>query len=139
MKKRLILSAAVMLMLISSSAVAQRGYTEFKTEEGVAVMYRWQRAQFFNRDSDAVLNLRVTNENEYPVNWTYSVIFYHDKMAMHESADTTLCIQPGQSKRGAFAGLRYTVDGLKLSDVESDIFEWEFSVFDVEEVEDCND
>jgi hypothetical protein len=121
----------------SYSSVAQRGYTDFRTEDGVKVMYSWQKASILKKDSDATLNLRVTNENEYPVKWTFTVAFYNDKMAVHESEPTEVCLKPGQSLRGGLAGLRFSVEGLKMEDVSSEHFEWDIEIFDVEQVEAC--
>lgn len=126
------------LTLGAGFTFGQRGYTEFVKEENMLVTYRWQRASFFKKDSDAVLNLRVTNENETAVEWIFTVGFYNDKVLVYESEQMTLCFKPGQSRRGGLAGLRFTVEGMKLEDTEDDSFSWEFGVFDVDEVESCN-
>lgn len=123
--------------LFCGSAHAQRGYEDFANEENLRIMYRWQHASVFNRQSDAVLNLRVTNNNPSIVVWTYSVAFYKTGMKVYESETYELCLQEGQSRRGGLAGLRFTVEDLKMEDVEKETFDWDFSIFDVEEVEKC--
>lgn len=131
------------LLLISffilsvSHATAQRGYTEFETEDNIKVMYRWQRANFFDKDSDAVLNLRVTNENETAVNWTFIVGFYNDELLVYQSEENQLCLKPGQSLRGGLAGLRFSLEDLKTEDTEKEGFSWDLVIFDVEETEGC--
>lgn len=137
MKRKLFIVMAFMA-IGAGLTFGQRGYTEFGKEENLMVMYRWQRASFFQKDSDAVLNLRVTNENESAVEWTFTVGFYNDEALMYESEQVTLCLKPGQSRRGGLAGLRFTVDGMKMDAVEDEKFSWEFGVYDVDEVEDCN-
>ncbi|MFW5706601.1 MAG: hypothetical protein ACOCX0_03965 [Bacteroidota bacterium] len=137
MKAKLLLAALGLFYLGLISAAAQRGFTEFETEDEIKVMYRWQRAVFFLKNSDAVLGLRVTNLSDSPVKWTYSVAFYNDKMLTYESETSELCLLPGQSRRGSLAGLRYTVEGMKKDEVESDSFSWDFGTFRVEEVESC--
>jgi hypothetical protein len=129
--------AAIVISMGSLTAEAQRGYTEFDNEENLEIMYRWQRASVFDRESDAVLNIRVTNNNESAVNWTYSVGFYIDGLLVYESETYELCLQKGQSRRGGLAGLRFTMEGVKPEDVEKENFQWDFVVFDVDEVENC--
>jgi len=137
MKIRHLLSVVIIVFSMSGLLQAQRGYTDFKTEDNVKVMYRWQKISPFKKDSDAALNLRVTNQNESPVQWSYKIIFYIDEMAVFESESMDVCINAGRSLRGGLAGLRFTYDGLKLEDVNKSSFKWDFEVFDVEEVESC--
>ncbi len=129
--------AAIIISVVSLTAEAQRGYTEFDNEENLEIMYRWQRASVIHRDSDAVLNIRVTNNNESAVNWTYAVGFYIDGLLVFQSEEYELCLLKGQSRRGGFAGLRFTMEGVKPEDVEKENFQWDFVVFDVDEVEGC--
>jgi hypothetical protein len=138
MKTRLFLATLGVFLLTLLPAAAQRGFTEFETEEDIKVMYRWQRATFFLKDSDAVLGLRATNLSDSHVKWTYSVAFYNDKMLTYESEPSVLCLKPGQSRRGSLAGLRYSLEGMKLVDVESESFSWDFGIFDVDKVESCD-
>jgi hypothetical protein len=138
MKTRFFLMIAIVLFAGIPGAFSQRGYTEFKTEDNIKVMYRWQRLQPFNRDSDMVLNLRVTNLSESHVVLNYSINFYNENFAIFESEKSSLCLKPGQSLRGGFADLRFAVDGMKRNIVESETFSWDFFEFDVEEVENCD-
>jgi hypothetical protein len=131
------LLAAFIISMLSLTAEAQRGYTKFDNEENLEIMYRWQRASVIDRDSDAALNIRVTNNNETPVNWTYAVGFYIDGLLVYESETYELCLLKGQSRRGGLAGLRFTMEGVKPEDVEKENFQWDFVVFDVDEVEGC--
>jgi hypothetical protein len=137
MKTRNFFILALLLLTGIFSSYGQRGYTELKTEDNIKVMYRWQRLQHFNKNSDAVLNLRLTNLSESHVVLTYSLNFYENKIAVYESETQRLCLKPGQSLRGGYADLRFTVEGMKLEMVERDTFSWEFFDFDVEEVESC--
>lgn len=135
--KTLLLLVSV-LFISAIAANAQRGYTEFETEDNMKTMYRWQRATFFKKDSDAVLNLRVTNENETAVKMSFIVGFYDGGLLVYQSEENQLCFKPGQSRRGGLAGLRFTLEDLKLEDTEKEEFSWDFVTFDVEEVESCN-
>lgn len=129
--------AVMVISVVSLTAEAQRDYTKFDNEEKMEIMYRWQRASLIDRESDAVLNIRVTNQNDSDVNWTYAIGFYIDGMLVFESETYELCLKEGQSRRGGLAGLRFTMEGVKLEDVEKENFQWDFVVFEVEEVESC--
>ncbi len=137
MKTRILLTITVLFLLSLGKLSAQRGYTDLKTEENIKIMYRWHNVTPTDKNSDAVLNLRVTNENNYAVKWTFTVVFLSDKMARHESETSSVCMKPGQSLRGGIAGLRFTAPGLKLEEVQSASFTWEFGDFEVERVEGC--
>lgn len=131
-----ITAIAVMLILSISISMAQRGYTELTTVDSVKIMYSWQKATPMV-NSDAVLSLRATNQNDFPVKWTFTLVFYHDKKAVHESEVTEVCLKPGQSLRGGLAGLRFGMEGMKMEEVNSDHFEWEIEQSKVERVENC--
>lgn len=137
MKKKLFLLLITVLLFTAPGANAQRGYTEFETEDDLAVMYRWQRAKFYLKDSDAVLNLRVTNSNESAVKWTFAVGFYDGGRLLYQSEENELCLKPGQSRRGGLAGLRFSLEDMKLDAVEQESFSWDFVAYDVEKVENC--
>ncbi len=139
MKIKYFIASVFILFIATFGLYAQRGYTEFVTQDSIQVMYRWQKVSPFKKDSDAVLNLRATNLSDSAAKWTFTVVFYNDKMAIHESEITTLCLKPGQSLRGGLAGLRYTVEGMKLDAVDTDYFTWDFDLFEVEKVENCDE
>ncbi|MFN3556705.1 MAG: hypothetical protein ACK4VN_12135 [Bacteroidales bacterium] len=139
MQKKLVVFAGLLLVLgvLPTISFAQRGFTEFVTEDHIKVMYRWQRASAVQADSDAVLGLRVTNTHTVPVKWSYSVGFYDGGVLVYQSETFELCLNPGQSRRGSLAGLRFSVEGLTLADTQKESFSWDFGVFDVDEVESC--
>jgi hypothetical protein len=139
MKIRLLIAIGTIMFMTTTSLFAQRGYIDLKTEENLKIQYRWQRVSPLDKKSDAMLNLRVTNLSESAVKWSFTIVFYNDKMAVHESEVTKICLKPGQSLSGGLAGLRYTQEGLKLDVVEKESFSWEFETFEVEEVENCKD
>ena len=138
MNHKILLALISVLFFSAIAANAQRGYTEFETEDNMKTMYRWQRASFFKKDSDAVLNLRITNENETAVNLSFIVGFYDEGLLVYQSEENQLCFKPGQSRRGGLAGLRFTLEDFKTEDLENEGFAWDFVMFDVEEVESCN-
>ncbi|MFW6226638.1 MAG: hypothetical protein ACOC31_00890 [Bacteroidota bacterium] len=140
MKKRSFFYASaisVILMLSNFNSNAQRGYTTFTEEEGIKVMYKWQRAVFYKKDSDAVLNLRISNQKEAHVLVNFGVGFYKDGLLLLESDENQLCMKPGQTKRGGLAGLRFAVEDMKKEDAKDESYSWEFTTFDVAETDEC--
>lgn len=113
------------------------GYDEFSVEDSVKTEFKWQRSNFMNKNSDAILNLKVTNLNEKAVEFIYSIGFYEDDLLVFESDQDTLCIDPGKNKRGGLHGLRFTVDDLNKEKATSKNFSWEYTAFIVKETEIC--
>ncbi len=138
-KKTLLLVSAVLFLSFFSvtSASAQIRYTETDTIDGIKVMYRWQRSNIFKKESRTILNLRLTNTNDHPVNVELSVGFYKSGILVYQSEEHKKCFKPGQSKRGGPAGLRFQSEDLTLEDIESEKFDWSFAKFEVEEVDEC--
>lgn len=131
------LAVSLIVLVSTFNSSAQRGYTTFTEEEGIQVMYKWQRAVFYKKDSDAVLNLRISNQKETHALVNFSVGFYKDGMLLLESDENQLCLKPGQTKRGGMAGLRFSVEGMKKEDAKDESYSWEFTTFDVAETDEC--
>ncbi len=131
----------IMIMMIfislNAPADAQIRYSETDTIEGITIMYRWQRSNIFNKESRNILNLRLINTNDYPVNISFAVGFYKSAILVYESEDLSKCFKPGQSKRGGQAGLRFQSEKITLEDIESEIFDWDFTYFEVEKTDEC--
>lgn len=142
MKKSLFLKTFVLAIFVTLSAFtfpadAQRRYTEKETISDVTIEYRWQRSNIFKRDSRTILNLRLENNNDYPVKITLEVGFYDSALLVHRSEDIEKCLNPGQRKRGGRAGLRFKSGDITIEDIESDDFIWDFVKFEVEQTDEC--
>ena len=124
---------AVLLILTNQVYAQQVEYHFFDKRDGIKIEYRWARANLFDRNSDAVLYLQMTNENEYPVNIVYDLVFYRDEQLYLESAGNTLCLSPGQRRRGSRTDMRFSAEGITLPMIEEDWFDWDLIVFDVKE------
>jgi hypothetical protein len=135
---RLLFLGLLFAAFFSKGSNAQVEYHYFDTFEEVRVGYRWQRSNLLQRNSDAVLNLELTNQRETAVEVSFVVGFYRDHVLILESSDNKVCLKPGQSRRGVRGDLRYAATGINLGMTEKDWFSWE--VFDVEvtEVEGCD-
>lgn len=139
MNKKAIFSSMLLILsfLLIKNADAQTRYMHYETTEGVKVSYRWQRASFFDKSSDAVINFQFTNESAFPVEVSFDLGFYRDLQLMYEHTDNTICLLPGQSRKGSRAGLRFTAAGISLDMTREDWFAWDFTHFEVKEVSDC--
>lgn len=126
-----------LLCSLPADLLAQSGFTDHSREDGVRIVYRWQRSMPAQRDSDAALVLRATNENTFPVQLTLTVGFYQDKVLVLESEPASVCIMPGQTRRGGLAGLMFTATGMKMADVGAENFSWDIVEWEVKQVEGC--
>ena len=122
----------------SNSAFAQRGFEEYGTEEGIRIQYSWGREKLHQAEGNAALSLRLTNTHDYPVRVVIDIAFYRNLQGLFESQGNVYCLKPGQSLRGALAGMRFVAEGITLDDVREEWFSWEVSKITVEEVSDCN-
>jgi hypothetical protein len=127
----------VVLAGFSMNASAQRGYNEFDRREGIYIQEYWQRANVFDRYSNAALSLRMTNETENTVEVVFTVTFFRNDQLMFESKDNKICLRPGQSLRGANAGLRFMAEGISMDMIREDWFSWDITALEVTPVESC--
>ena len=142
MKKLISLNLSLLIVFVfissfGSQAKAQKRYTETDTINGITIMHKWQRSHIFKKDSRTILNLRLTNNNDYPVEITLKVGFYKTGVLVYTSEEHIKCFNPGQSKRGGRANLRFQSDELTIEDIESDNFDWGFVKFKVKQTELC--
>ncbi|GEM_PF-677248 len=136
-KKISFLLIMIFLLLFVNEAYSQIRYTETDTVDGVVVMHRWRRSNLFDKESRTMLNLRLVNTNEYHVNVELAVGFYKSGIIVYESEDMEKCFNPGQGKRGGLAGFRFQSEDLTREEIESEKFDWDFTLFEVEKIDDC--
>lgn len=132
------LMCITLILGFSAEASSQRGLQEFGREQDIFVQYKWQRANFFDKESNAALTLRVTNESENFVEINFTISFYRNEQLMFQNSDNTLCLRPGQSRRGSPAGLRFMAEGISMDMIEEEWFSWDVSQMEVTIVETCN-
>ncbi len=126
-----------LMMGFSMNASAQRGFEDFAREDSLHIQYRWQRANVFNRNSDAVLILRLTNLTEKSLQVTFAIGFYENQKILFQNRDNQVCLKPGQSLRGAPAGLRFGAEGITLDRAREEGFTFDIFDLQVKEVESC--
>jgi hypothetical protein len=136
--KKTFLAGLVFLTVWACTAAAQVQYHYHETHDTVRVGYRWQRAQLFSRDSDAVLNLELVNQGDAAVEVLFSVGFYRDQQLFLEARDNRICLRPGQTRRGVRGDLRFSATGITLDDTEEAWFSWDLFGVVVREVAGCD-
>mgnify|MGYP001108979490 CR=1 FL=1 len=124
-------------VLLSKGSAAQVEYHYYDTFDEIRVGFRWQRSHIFQRGSDAVLNLELTNMRDAAVEVTFTVGFYRDHQLILENSDNSICLKPGQRRRGVRGDLRYSAAGINLEMTEKEWFSWEMFHVEVTEVSDC--
>ncbi len=123
-----------LFVFLSAHGVAQQvEYHYFDTREGIRIEYRWSRANLFDRNSDAVLFLQMTNTKEVEVKIVYGVGFYRDDVLILEGLDNVLCLKPGQRRRGSRTDMRFSAPGINMPMVDKDWFSWDIVDFIVVE------
>ena len=125
------------VLLISGSAYSQVQYHPLDTIEDVLIEYRWQKASFFGKDPDAILNLRITNTSDEFIELVFTTGFYRDGQLFFESPEQDLCLAPGETRRGGRADLRFSAEGIRMSTIEEEWFTWDLPFINVNIVADC--
>lgn len=128
----------VFVGLFSIESFAQVEYHYYDTYDEVRVGYRWQRASIFQSNSDAVLNLELTNLQDSAVQVGFSVGFYRDNQLVLESPDNKVCLKPGQTRRGLRGDMRFRAEGITLDMIEEEWFSWELFRVEVTGVAGCD-
>ncbi len=128
---------AAISFLLPKNAFAQVVYQEYATIDSIKVEYRWQRERFFAADSHAILNLQLTNVSETPAQVSFVAAFYRDGIIFFETEEQSICLLPGQTKRGNRAGLRFMAEGITMSKVEAEGFSWDIPFMEVIGVQHC--
>ncbi len=130
--------ATLCIIVCANVAYAQIiRYEEHTTIDELRVEYRWQRERFFVRDSNAVLNLQLTNLTESYLKVSFVVAYYRDEKIFFESEDNSLCLRPGQRIRGGRAGLRFVADDVLRAEIDEENFAWDILFSEISEVRSC--
>ncbi len=140
MKTRIIAFAAfIVICFASQPAFSQVQYHPLDTIEDVLIEYRWQKASFFGKDPDAILNLKITNISDDFLELVFTAGFYRDGQLFFESPEQDLCLAPGETRRGGRADLRFSAEGIRMSTIEEEWFSWDLPFLNVNIVADCPD
>ena len=121
----------------TASSFSQIRFSKHGEEDGLKIENRWRRSNFFNKNSDAVLIIKLTNTNTYAVNAKLSVGFYRDGILAFSSEEQTVCLEPGQVKRGFQTNFRFTAEGITIAETHEDNFSWDFATVEIIRVEKC--
>lgn len=119
-------------------AYSQWFFSDPTEEHGLEIEHRWRRSKLFDKNSDAILILKIKNTLEYPMKAAISVGFYKDEMLIFSSEEQEVCIAPGKTKRGGRANLRFIAEEITRADTKEENFSWDFAEIDISRVESCD-
>lgn len=132
-----IFAAACIVFCVNVAQAQIVKYEAHETLDELQIDYRWQRERFFVRNSNAVLNLQLTNLSESHLEVYFVIAYYRDDEIFFESEKKSLCLRPGQRIRGGRAGLRFVADDVLRADVDKENFTWDILFSEIREVASC--
>ena len=98
--KKIIFVILVNLLIGSSGVFAQKEFTKIETEDNVTFYYRWKPSCFLKKDSPLILSIKVTNENDFPVETTFTVDYYWNSVLSASSDEQSFDLKKGKSLIG---------------------------------------
>ncbi|MFW5792773.1 MAG: hypothetical protein ACOCWC_00715 [Bacteroidota bacterium] len=137
MKSKLILSVLFVSLFFCNELYSQIFFSEFGEEKGLEIEQRWRRSKIFDKNSDAILILKITNTLESALEVKISIGFYKDEMLVFMSEEQEICLEPGQTKRGGKDDLRFLAEEITRADTREENFSWDFAKIEVNEVDSC--
>lgn len=140
MKHLLTFSVFTLILILTGTtqeASSQRRYVDHSIVDGVEIQYRWANSKWLDSSSPLELRLKIKNNNDYPVEVSYTIEFFMGPMHEESSDVTELCINPKLAKTGRINGMYYQSSSLSNQQLESDEFTWEIEDLEIVEVESC--
>ena len=84
------------------------------------------------------LSLNFFNSDTSKRKVVFKVAFYYQGVLKEESEEIIVCIKPGKSLKGKWAGLIFQPLAMTPAELSSDNFSWEFTKLEVLKDEDCD-
>lgn len=128
----------VISLVVCSTVFAQFGYKhKLEPVNGVEISYKIVHAKHFDKESPAQLRIKLKNTNSYDVSIKLSIEYSTDFTKKYSSGGVETCIAAGSSKAGTISGLAFELNTNDIKIFDSENAEWEFSLFNVEQIDDC--
>lgn len=132
------LASIILFSIISTASFAQFGYkNKLEPVNGVERSYKIVHEKHSDKSSPAQIRLKLKNTNDFDVNIKLEIEYRTGLTERFNSGSIEICIQKKSTKAGKISGLVFE---LKTNDIEifnGENAEWEFTHFDVEQIEDC--
>jgi len=117
---------------------AQKGYkNEYKTQDGVTVLYKLSHEKFFDKSSPLHLRLKIINNNDYPVEVSFSVFMEIGITDIKKSELVVICLAPGKSAMGKLHGLHFDTEVNDIKLFENNEIEWYIEPLTITKTELC--
>lgn len=133
-----LLVSILLFTIISSASFAQFGYkNKLEPVNGVQISYKIVHEKFSDKSSPAQIRIKLKNTNDFDVNIKFGIEYTIGLTKRYNSGSVETCIPQKSTQAGKISGLVFE---LKTHDVEifkSENAEWEFTHFEVEQVDDC--
>ncbi len=135
---KIIIISFLVIMATGSEAFSQLRFSAHDKEKGLEIDKRWRRSKLFNKQSDAILVLKITNTLDHAVEAKISIGFYKKGILEYISEEQTICFEPGQTKRGGKDNLRFVAEEISIADTREEDFLWDFAKLEVIRVDKCD-
>ncbi len=134
--KGLFLISAILLTCFVANA--QFGYKDkLESKDGIEIGYKIVHTKHFDKESPAQLRLKLKNTNEYPVNLKFEIEYTTGMTKRYSSGGVEICFPSKTARTGKMHGLVFELNTTDVQIFSTDNAEWEFSIFDVVQIEEC--
>jgi hypothetical protein len=116
----------IIFFLGATAASAQTKYELKETVEGVEYSFKWSKSSFFKKNSPPQLRIKIKNNNEYPVLYSFGIDLFVKGKTKGEVLPEQYPIRAKQTKAGKTNGHYYEFN-LSWEEVRSTEFEIEFT------------
>jgi hypothetical protein len=121
----------IFFITTSFSVCAQFGYKQYQKVNGVIFSYKW--GTNMNKEEGEkrpALLIMVKNENEFDVDFSYSLDFYYEGILRESSDSAQYCIKAGKTMIGKLNGIIYPINNFTQEQIDNKDFN--FVINDIE-------
>ncbi|MBE9468603.1 MAG: hypothetical protein IMY72_09855 [Bacteroidetes bacterium] len=137
--KKLLISSFILLVLISSSfSQTKNKYQKFQDKKGLVFYYKYSHSNFLNKKSPLRLILKIENTNSYNVKVNFVVDYYWIAIiSANSEKPRTYCIKANKNIKGRYHKLHFSPFEFTNEQMLSDDFFIELSGIEITKVDDC--
>ncbi len=138
MKKLLIITFILLVVVSNSFSQSKNKYQKFQDEQGVIFYHKYSHSNFLSKKSPLRLILKIENTNPYPVKVNFIVDYYWKAMiSANSEKPRTCCIKANNTIKGRFHKLHFAPFEFTNEQILSDDFFVELSGIEITKVDSC--
>ena len=119
---------------------AQLGYTQYLKKDNVVFSYKWgTTTDKKERTKQPALLMMVKNENDFDVDFSYSLDFYYEGILRESSDAAQYCIRANKMRVGKINGIIYPINKFTQEQIENKDFNFEINDVVVDKSSGCVD